>query len=70
MFQIDADPDVLPRTHSFGLDYMAFAEMVPVNTPPTFLRLAFDCCVVSISNGPLHDRHRRLNYVVSFIYVS
>lgn len=45
--QIDADPDVLPRTSTFGLDYLAFVEMVPLNTPPTFLRLAFDCCVVS-----------------------
>lgn len=45
--QIDADPDVLPRTNTFGLDYLAFVEMVPLNTPPTFLRLAFDCCVVS-----------------------
>lgn len=47
LLQIDADPDVLPRTNTFGLDYLAFVEMVPLNTPPTFLRLAFDCCVVS-----------------------
>lgn len=48
LLQIDADPDVLPRTNTFGLDYLAFVEMVPLNTPPSFLRLAFDCCVVSV----------------------
>lgn len=44
--QIDADPDILPRTDSFGLDYMAFIDLCPNETPPAFLRTAFYCCTV------------------------
>uniref|UniRef100_A0A1B0DJE5 Uncharacterized protein n=1 Tax=Phlebotomus papatasi TaxID=29031 RepID=A0A1B0DJE5_PHLPP len=44
---IEADPDILPRTDSFGLDYLAFVDLCPVDTPPVFLRLAFYCCTVS-----------------------
>lgn len=46
-FQIEADPDFMPRTDSFGLDYIAFADLCPNDTPPAFLRLAFYCCTVS-----------------------
>lgn len=45
--RIEADPDIMPRTDSFGLDYLAFVELCPIDTPPVFLRLAFDCCIVS-----------------------
>lgn len=48
-FQIEADPDILPRTDSFGLDYLSFVDLCPNDTPPVFLRLAFYCCTVSIS---------------------
>ncbi|ESP02443.1 hypothetical protein LOTGIDRAFT_138405 [Lottia gigantea] len=44
--RIDADPDVLPRTVNFGVDYVALAEMV-VYSPLEFLHLAFKCCHVS-----------------------
>lgn len=46
--RIEADPDILPRTDSFGLHYLAFVELCPPDTPPVFLRLAFYCCTVSI----------------------
>jgi Protein tyrosine and serine/threonine kinase len=46
--RIDADPDILPRTDSFGLDYLAFVDLCPSETPPAFLRTAFYCCTVSI----------------------
>lgn len=46
--RIDADPDILPRTDSFGLDYLAFVDLCPSDTPPAFLRTAFYCCTVSI----------------------
>lgn len=46
--RIDADPDILPRTDSFGLDYLAFVDLCPSDTPPAFLRTAFYCCSVSL----------------------
>lgn len=45
--RIDADPDIMPRTDSFGLDYLAFVDLCPNDTPPAFLRTAFYCCTVS-----------------------
>ncbi|KAF1661922.1 Dual specificity testis-specific protein kinase 2, partial [Aptenodytes patagonicus] len=41
--RIQADPDYLPRTENFGLDYDAFQHMVG-DCPPDFLQLAFNCC--------------------------
>lgn len=50
--RIEADPDMMPRTPSFGLDYLAFVELCPMDTPPVFLRLAFYCCLVSSLSWP------------------
>ncbi|XP_063795482.1 dual specificity testis-specific protein kinase 2 [Pseudophryne corroboree] len=41
--RIQADPDYLPRTENFGLDYDAFQHMVG-DCPPDFLQLTFNCC--------------------------
>ncbi|XP_018609012.2 dual specificity testis-specific protein kinase 2 [Scleropages formosus] len=41
--RIQADPDYLPRTENFGLDYHAFQNMVG-DCPHDFLQLAFNCC--------------------------
>ncbi|KAL6093881.1 hypothetical protein STEG23_017441 [Scotinomys teguina] len=41
--RIQADPDYLPRTENFGLDYDAFQHMVG-DCPPEFLQLTFNCC--------------------------
>ncbi|CAI9598965.1 unnamed protein product, partial [Staurois parvus] len=41
--RIQADPDYLPRTENFGLDYDGFQHMVG-DCPPDFLQLAFNCC--------------------------
>ncbi|KAM6216600.1 dual specificity testis-specific protein kinase 2 isoform 2-T2 [Rhynchocyon petersi] len=41
--RIQADPDYLPRTENFGLDYDAFQHMVG-DCPPDFLELTFNCC--------------------------
>lgn len=46
--RVEADPDILPRTENFGLDYLAFSEMCGP-CPPDFLKLAFSCCTVSTS---------------------
>lgn len=51
--RVPADPDVLPRSDNFGLDYLAVAEIcAAADPPPAFLQLAFNCCTVStmISN--------------------
>uniref|UniRef100_A0A671NB35 dual-specificity kinase n=1 Tax=Sinocyclocheilus anshuiensis TaxID=1608454 RepID=A0A671NB35_9TELE len=41
--RIQADPDYLPRTENFGLDYHTFQHMVG-DCPSDFLQLAFNCC--------------------------
>lgn len=41
--RVQADPDFLPRTENFGLDYHTFQHMVG-DCPPDFLQLAFNCC--------------------------
>ncbi|XP_014667290.1 PREDICTED: dual specificity testis-specific protein kinase 2-like [Priapulus caudatus] len=49
--RIDADPDVLPRTHHFGLDYTAFTELCG-DCPSEFLKMAFKCCNVQANERP------------------
>ncbi|XP_038210901.1 mitogen-activated protein kinase kinase kinase 7 [Zerene cesonia] len=51
--RVDADPDVLPRTDNFGLNYMAFVELCDEHTVPDFLRLAFNCCIYEPKARPL-----------------
>ncbi|OWR44540.1 hypothetical protein KGM_209924 [Danaus plexippus plexippus] len=53
--RVDADPDVLPRTDNFGLNYMAFVELCDEDTVPDFLRLAFNCCIYEPKARPLFD---------------
>ena len=44
-----ADPDYLPRTANFGVDYRIFSEsMVHDSCPPTFLKIAFRCVTVGL----------------------
>jgi serine/threonine protein kinase len=43
---VEADPDFLPRTENFGVDYLAFSELVPSACPPNFLKVAFTCVSV------------------------
>ncbi|KDR22532.1 Dual specificity testis-specific protein kinase 2 [Zootermopsis nevadensis] len=49
--RVEADPDILPRTENFGLDYLAFSEMCGP-CPPDFLKLAFSCCTFQPKSRP------------------
>ncbi|CAG9785294.1 unnamed protein product [Diatraea saccharalis] len=51
--RVDADPDVLPRTDNFGLNYMAFVELCDEDTVPGLLKLAFNCCIFEPKARPL-----------------
>lgn len=44
--RVDADPDILPRTANFGLDYIVFSAMCR-NCPTDFLQFAFNCVKVN-----------------------
>lgn len=50
--RVEADPDQLPRTDNFGLDYLAFTEMCGQNVVPEFLKLAFRCCTIEPRSRP------------------
>ncbi|XP_050296507.1 dual specificity testis-specific protein kinase 2 [Anthonomus grandis grandis] len=50
--RVEADPDQLPRTDNFGLDYLAFTELCGPNVVPDFLRLAFRCCTIEPRSRP------------------
>lgn len=52
--RIEADPDILPRTENFGLDYIAFSELCP-DCPPEFLQLAFSCCHMDPNSRPTFE---------------
>ena len=44
----EADPDILPRTENFGVDYRVFSQsMVDESCPAEFLKIAFSCVTVS-----------------------
>ncbi|XP_064626726.1 dual specificity testis-specific protein kinase 2-like [Lineus longissimus] len=49
--RIEADPDFLPRTRNYGLDYVAFSDMVE-DCPLEFLHLAFRCCQIDYKKRP------------------
>ncbi|GBP54077.1 Dual specificity testis-specific protein kinase 2 [Eumeta japonica] len=51
--RVDADPDVLPRTDNFGLNYAAFVELCDHTTVLELLRLAFHCCIYDPKARPL-----------------
>ncbi|KAF5292589.1 hypothetical protein FQA39_LY13922 [Lamprigera yunnana] len=50
--RVEADPDQLPRTDNFGLDYLAFLELCEPNCVPDFLQLAFRCCTIEPDSRP------------------
>ena len=45
--RVNADPDFLPRTENFGVDYLGFSRLVNEECPIELLKLAFTCVRVS-----------------------
>ena len=70
--RVDADPDVLPRTENFGLDYIAFSAMCP-SCPPDFLKLTYNCVKVRIFHYfyhlKIHQVFSQVAIMVSGLYV-
>lgn len=64
--RISADPDFMPRTPNFGIDYVAFAANVCApDCPPELLLLAFTCCLHSAAQRPsFRDLHQQLSTLV------
>ncbi|EGD77748.1 TKL/LISK/LIMK protein kinase [Salpingoeca rosetta] len=50
--RISADPDVMPRTPSFGVDEKRFADMHARGCPPDLLTLVFQCCKTNPRERP------------------
>ena len=50
--RIQADPDILPRTQNFGVEYKAFCALCP-SCPPDFLKLVFTCVNIDPDYRPL-----------------
>lgn len=49
--RVDSDPDILPRTQNFGVEYKAFSALCP-DCPPDFLKLCFTCVSIDPSSRP------------------
>ena len=52
--RVEADPDFLPRTHNFGLEYQSFSGLCP-HCPPDFLRVTFTCVSINPDSRPTAD---------------
>ncbi|XP_015256582.1 PREDICTED: dual specificity testis-specific protein kinase 2-like [Cyprinodon variegatus] len=67
--RVQADPDFLPRTENFGLDYHTFQHMVG-DCPPDFLQLAFNCCNMDPKLRPsFPDNVRQLEEILARLKV-
>ena len=49
--RVEADPDILPRTNNFGVEYKAFSELCPA-CPADFLKLTFTCVSIDPESRP------------------
>uniref|UniRef100_T1EI63 dual-specificity kinase n=1 Tax=Helobdella robusta TaxID=6412 RepID=T1EI63_HELRO len=49
--RVEADPDYLPRTENFGVDYVAFGKLAK-DCPINFLQFTFNCCQVDPVKRP------------------
>ena len=49
--RVEADPDILPRTQNFGVEYKAFSELCPA-CPADYLKLTFTCVSIDPDSRP------------------
>ena len=49
--RVSADPDYLPRTQSFGVEYKAFSGLCP-GCPPDYLKTTFSCVSICPASRP------------------
>ena len=49
--RVSADPDYLPRTQSFGVEYKAFSGLCP-SCPPDYLKTTFSCVSICPASRP------------------
>jgi len=49
--RVDADPDFLPRTQNFGVEYKAFSDLCP-SCPANFLKITFTCVSIDQNSRP------------------
>ena len=49
--RVSADPDYLPRTQNFGVEYKAFSGLCP-QCPPEFLKTTFTCVSIDPNTRP------------------
>lgn len=62
----EADPDILPRTHNFGVHYVDFYQMCQQDCPAQFLELAFMCCQIEPASRPsFEDITSKLEHLLS-----
>ncbi|KAF2362807.1 Protein kinase domain [Trinorchestia longiramus] len=50
--RVDADPDVMPRLHNFGLDVFEFRAQFCHECPEALWRIAFLCCSLNPDHRP------------------
>ena len=50
--RVEADPDILPRTPNFGLEYVSFSALCGPACPPDFLKLTFTCVSIDPESRP------------------
>jgi len=54
--RVEADPDFLPRTKNFGVDYLAFSELVSPDCPLDFLKVSYSCVTIDLEMRPNCDK--------------
>ena len=66
--RVHADPEVLPRTNKFGVDYVAFSKMA-TDCPLHFLHLTFICCQVIECTACISSTGCSVNCMIVILHI-